>query len=397
MKRRDFIKTTGLASASLFVPQFLQALTPLPFEGKRNKRLVVIQLSGGNDGLNTVIPFANDLYYKARPTLAIAKPTVLRLDDECGLHPALTSLRSLYDQGHLSIINSVGYPNPNRSHFRSMDIWQTASSSEEYLSHGWIGRYLDAQCETCASPSNAVELDDSLSLAMKGHTVKGLAMSDIDKLHKMAHARFIENHLEHDYDHDHPSVAYLYKTLIETTSSVDAIYEKSRTYRSMTPYPQQPLGKKLKSIAELIIGGSPTSIYYVSLGGFDTHVSQPGTQQRLFTQISAGLDAFCKDLKDHNMFGDTTILIFSEFGRRVAENAGKGTDHGTANAVFLIGGSLKKPGRFNAMPDLSNLDDGDLRFNVDFRDIYATILEKWLDTKPESVLGGSFNALPILG
>jgi uncharacterized protein (DUF1501 family) len=397
MKRRDFLKSTGLASAALFVPQFLQAMPRIPFDGKRNKRLVVIQLSGGNDGLNTVVPYNNDLYYKSRPSIAIKKDLVLRLDNDCGLHPSLSGLRSLYDNGNLAIINSVGYPNPNRSHFRSMDIWQTASASEEYLSHGWIGRYLDSMCAGCATPASAIELDDSLSLAMKGHNLKGLAMSDIDKLHKLAHSKFIEHHVVNDYVHDHPTVDYLYKTLIETSSSVDSIYAHSKTFRSMTPYPAQPLGKKMKSIAELIVGGSPTSVYYISLGGFDTHVSQPGTQQRLFNQLSQSIDAFCKDLRDNKMFDDTLIMVFSEFGRRVAENAGKGTDHGTANTVFLIGGNIKQAGRYNAMPDLTNLDNGDLKYSVDFRDIYATILEKWLDTDYTSVLGEKFNLLPILG
>lgn len=394
MKRRDFIKTAGLASASFMVPQFLQAMTKAPFEGKRNRRLVVIQLSGGNDGLNTVVPYTNDLYYKARPVIGLKKESILRLDDECGLHPALIGFKSLYDQGQIAIINAVGYPNPNRSHFRSMDIWQSASSSEEYLTHGWLGRYLDA---LKASPSTAVELDDSLSLALKGESIKGLAMRDAKNLHNLAHSKSVEFHLGHSYDHDHPAAAYLYKTLIETTSSVDAIYEKSKVFRSPSIYPQQPLGKNMKTIAELIIGGSPTSVYYVSLGGFDTHVSQPGAQQRLFTQLSQSLEAFTKDLRDNDMMEDTLVLIFSEFGRRVAENSGRGTDHGTANAVFLLGGNLKKPGRYNAMPDLSDLDNGDLKFKIDFRDIYATILEKWLDTRAESVLGGPFNILPILG
>jgi uncharacterized protein (DUF1501 family) len=397
MKRSDFIKVGALASASMLTPRFLQAHNGLfvPVSGNR-KKLVVIQLSGGNDGLNTFIPYRDDQYYSLRPQLAIPKSQVLRVDDHAGFHPELGVFRALFDSGELTVINSVGYPNPNRSHFRSMDIWQSASASDQYLTTGWLGRYLDAACSGSALPSEAVELDDSLSLALKGTRIKGLAMSDPQKMHRLSETLAITSHLGENHHHGHPQAEYLYKTLTEATTGIQCIYEKSKVHRSTVTYPAGAAGKKMKTIAELIIGGAPSSVYYLSLGGFDTHVGQAATQSRLFRQLSASLEAFTGDLRSNGALDDTLILLFSEFGRRVAENAGKGTDHGTANPVFLISGGLKKPGRFNEMPDLSNLDEGDLRFTIDFRSIYGSVLDTWFGIDPQVVLDKKITLLPVL-
>lgn len=392
INRRKFVQSGTLASAALMLPKFLKA-----FERKQltqdHKILVVVQLSGGNDGLNTVIPYRNDLYYKLRPELGIKRPDALEMTDELGLHPALKGLKSLYDDGSLGVLNSVGYPNPDRSHFRSMDIWQTASGSDQLLTTGWIGRYLDAQCDGCGHTTQAIEVDDTLSLTLKGANKSGLAVSDAGRLYASAHDSFFQAQIKsHGPTHDDHNVDYLFKTLRETMSSADYIYKKSKIYNSTAEYPNSEFGKGLRTIAELIVSGSDTRVYYLSLGSFDTHVNQHPQQQRLFTQLGDGLKTFATDLKKNNRFEDVTVMTFSEFGRRVAQNASQGTDHGTANCMFLVSGALQKQGVLNPAPDLSHLDQknpelGDLIYQVDFRDVYATLLKKWLGVDEHGILG----------
>lgn len=396
MKRRTFLKNTSLASTAFMVPSFLKNYQKKQFHSSRaGKILVVVQLSGGNDGLNTVVPFQNDIYFKNRPNLGIAKNEVLKLTDELGFNPAMDSMRSLYDQGLMSIVNNVGYPNPDRSHFRSMDIWHTASDSDQYLDSGWIGRYLDSNCNGCA-PYNALELDDSLSLALKGHGSNGFAMKNPSQLKRMTDNRLLKALGQQDHDHDHEEVAYLYKTLIDTQSSANYLFEQSKVYSSKISYPNTAFGRDLKQTAELITADTDTQIYYLSLGSFDTHANQKNTQARLLKQYADGMKAFVEDLRQNNLLNDTLILTFSEFGRRVGQNASNGTDHGTANNLYIIGGNLKKPGFYNEGPDLSNLDNGDLIYKVDFRNVYATVLNQWLDADAPAVLGRRFDMLKML-
>ena len=358
MQRRNFLKSTGVASTALMLPNFLQSIPGMQYEKSRSgKKLVIIQLSGGNDGLNTIIPFEDDIYYKFRPSLAIQKSDVIQVGHHLGLHPALAPLQSLYDDGLLSIINNVGYPNPDRSHFRSMDIWQTASASDEYLSTGWIGRYLDNHCEGLPAHT-ALEVDDGLSLAMKGTLRSGFAASRARNLKRAADNKFLKA-IVHD-DHEEENVAYLYKTLIDTQSSADYLFEQSKVHKSRVSYPTTKLGNDLKQIAELITADTDTRIYYASMSGFDTHANQKNTQQRLLGQYASSVAAFVKDLQSNHLLDDVMILSFSEFGRRVKQNASNGTDHGTANNIFMIGGKLKTPGFFNQGPNLLNLDNDDL-------------------------------------
>lgn len=386
-----------MASTSILVPAFLKAYQPEKlFNSRSGKILVIVQLSGGNDGLNTVIPYRNDIYYQQRPTLAVQKNEVLQVSDQLGLNPVLSPLQSLYDDGLMSIINNVGYPNPDRSHFRSMDIWHTASESNEYLSTGWLGRYLDSSCHGCEAAHHALEVDDELSLALKGQQKKGFAMSNPQQLKRQTNNPLLK-HLAGQDHHDHEeNVAYLYKIMADTYSSADYLSEKAKTYTSKMTYPVSAFGKRLKQVAELISADSDTRIYYVSLSGFDTHVNQKNQQERLLKQYAEGMKAFVKDLKQNNLLDDTLIMTFSEFGRRVKQNASRGTDHGTANNLFLIGGKLKRPGFFNEGPDLSTLDKGDLIYKVDFRDVYATILDKWLEGNSRQILNKSFRGLNLV-
>ena len=393
MKRRDFIKRSGLASSAFFIPGFLKPFENHNSESHRN--IVIIQLSGGNDGLNTIVPYENDLYYHHRKSIAIKKEDVIKLNDQQGFHPSLNALKDVYDQGYMTIINSVGYPNPDRSHFRSMDIWHTASDSNEYLSTGWIGRYLDSNCSGCEHPYLAIETDDVLSLALKGVTKKGIAVKNVKQLYDETREPYFKGLIEAKEKSmlDEDNLGYLYKTLIETSSSAGYIYETSKQYKNEYSYPDTGFAKQLKTIATFINSGMQTKVYYVSLSGFDTHVNQMPTQQRLFKEYSEAIAAFINNLKSANKFNDTLMLTFSEFGRRVEQNASNGTDHGTASNVLIYGANLKQKGIYNNMPDLSNLSEGDLKYSVDFRSIYATILQNWLGVNNPSIFKKNFQLL----
>ncbi|GAC1481152.1 MAG: DUF1501 domain-containing protein [Flavisolibacter sp.] len=354
----------------------------------------MLQLSGGNDGLNTVIPFRDDIYYASRPHLSIERANLLSLTDEVGLHPELTALADAFHDGSLGILNNVGYPNPDRSHFRSMDVWQTASSSNEYISTGWLGRYLDASCSGGGKPTQALEIDDLLSLALKGAHANGLALRDPKALFGTSNEKFFkEISAQHKGGDSDKPVEYLYKTMAETLSSADYIFNQSRLHPSNADYPNTEIGKNLKTIASLIFSDINTKVYYLSLGSFDTHINQQGQQKRLFQEMNAGLGAFIKDLKAQNRFSDVLLFTFSEFGRRVSQNASGGTDHGTANNMFLLGGGLKQSGILNPMPDLKDLFEDDLKYKVDFKNVYATVLNKWLNADDKTILGKKYEYL----
>ncbi|MGA0555831.1 DUF1501 domain-containing protein [Larkinella sp. VNQ87] len=400
MHRRAFFKNSAFATVgTMLIPHFLKAYETrhLGTSPKTAKTLVIVQLSGGNDGLNTVVPFRNDIYYRERPTLAIAPDKVLKLNDEIGFNPALKALKGLYDDGLVTVVNNVGYPNPDRSHFRSMDIWQTASDADQYLSTGWLGRYLDANCvgHDCLA-HRAIEVDDTLSLALKGQHLNGLALLDPKKLHNQTRSGLVRDLAKPKPADEHSNVAYLYKTLAETASSADYIYDKSKASHRQFPYPNSELGNRLKTVSELILAGVNTNVFYISISGFDTHINQPGQQERLLRQYAEAVAAFTNDLKANGKLNEVLLMTFSEFGRRVRQNASNGTDHGTANNLFLIGGGLT-PGRvFNEAPNLTNLDEGDLKHTVDFRSIYATLLRDWLKVDDVAVLGRKFETLSFV-
>ncbi len=409
MQRRNFIQKSFLATVgTMWVPTFLKAFenpndtTQNPFfkPNFNEKICIIIQFSGGNDGLNTLVPFKNDAYYKNRPLIQIVPNEVLKINDELGFNPALPVMKTLHENGELAILNNVGYPEPDRSHFRSMDIWLTASKSSQYLQTGWIGRYLDNMCQNddCKLAYEAIEVDDSLGLALKGDKVKGLAVKDAQKLYQIAKNQQLQQATNtHANEHNHDLASYLYKTLAETQSSAQYLHEKTTKKPSQTyNYPNTDLGKQLKTIADFVKAGVSTNVYYASHGSFDTHVNQKAQQARLLTVYNDAIDALVKDLKANNLWKNVVLMTFSEFGRRVAQNGSQGTDHGTASNVYLMGGSLKKAGVLNELPNLTDLDEGDLKFTMDFRRIYATILDKHLDTDHKKILNEKFDVLNFL-
>jgi len=278
-----------------------------------------------------------------------------------------------------------------------MDIWQTGSNSNEFISTGWLGRYLDAQCSGCDKPTQALEIDDILSLSLKGDRMKGIALKDPRRLFDSSNQKYFKDIIaEHSAEEgDHPA-EYLYKVMAETLSSADYIYQQSKLHPSASIYPNTELGKSFRTIASLIFSDINTKVYYVSLGSFDTHVNQQAQQQRLFNEMNDAIKAFVTDLKANSRFEDVMLMTFSEFGRRVSQNASGGTDHGTANNMFLISGGLKEKGLINQMPDLNDLNEGDLKYKIDFKDVYATVLKKWLDTDDKKIIGGNRSYLSFI-
>ncbi len=394
IKRRTFLKTSALAAASLWVPRFLRPFARPGALPPRGKILVVLQLSGGNDGLNTVVPVRNDIYYRERPGIAIRPNKALPLTDEAALHPALGELQRLYESGELAVLNGVGYPNPDRSHFRSMDIWHSASPAHEYWHTGWLGRYLDAQCQQPSRGAPAIEIGDAVGLALKGRDQKGIALRHPADLYAATRSDYFAEYAAAAPESE--PAAYLYKTMVQAIASAEHIFEKSQVKPSTYSYPDTPLGRQFKTVASLILGDADTVVYYLSLGSFDTHINQPMQHQRLLSDLDATLGAFAADLKAQGRWQDVLVMTFSEFGRRVAQNAGGGTDHGTANQMFFLGGALQRPGLLNALPDLTDLDEGDLKFTVDFRQVYATVLARWLHTNPVPILTQPFPLLDFI-
>ncbi len=397
MERRDFLKQSVFASGMALIPSFLKGmefLSPEQLSGYRN--VIIIQLSGGNDGLNSMIPISNDIYHSLRPSIAKKEAQTLTITNDLAFNDNLKAIAALYDLGEVSIINNVGYPNPNRSHFRSTDIWQTASDTNQYLHSGWVGRYLDTNCQY---PYQAIEVDNALSLALKGKTMNGIAVSNPNQLYKTTREPFFKGIIANTKKEmlDEDNQGYLYKTMLETYSSASYIYETSKIYKTTTEYPQNPFARNLKTIADFIISGLKTRVYYSSLGGFDSHVNQLNSQDRLLRVYSESVGALVKDLKKNDRFKDTLILTFSEFGRRVKQNGSRGTDHGAANNVVVIGGSLKKAGIYNELPNLSDLDDnGDIKYTIDFRSVYATILNSWLEVDDQKILNTGFGKLEFI-
>lgn len=388
--RREFLhRGLALAGAGATVPMLLQR-TALAVErpgdaargrsrraGGDERILVVVQLAGGNDGLNTVIPVRQDAYYRLRPHLAVPKSKALRLTDDLSLNPAAADLKRLYDDGHLAIVQGVGYPNPNRSHFRSTDIWETASPDNREHK-GWIGRYFDHVCtgaEPCP-PARAVALTQQTPLALQGDRFAGIAFTNAQSLSwRGSRPREVADALDAQVSADH--------------------VRRAARGASRGGYPRGPFGASLELIARMIAAGLPTRVYYASLGGFDTHSGQATRHPQLLTQLAEGLRAFRDDLAHNGDLDRVLVMTFSEFGRRVAENASGGTDHGEAAPMLLVGSKVRA-GAHGEHPDLERLHRGDVAFDVDFRRVYAAMLGTWLGADPSKVLGRGFTPLPVV-
>jgi len=418
--RRQFLRTGVLGGAlGWTVPAFLSqtfetlhAAAAGSATGRDGRILVVMQLAGGNDGLNTLVPYANDHYRKARPRLGIAADKVLKINAELGLHDACAPLKSLYDEGHAAFIQSVGYPNPNRSHFRSTEIWHTATPVGS-AQHGWVGRYFDHACKG-ADPTVGVALSrqspqvfanaNSLGISIQGGRGGAAAMMDDESGMYMAgdEADAAGGSIGSSPGmaaQEIQTVDFLERMAMNAQVGTEQIARLAKEGKNETAYPNGGLSADLAMVARLIAGGMPTRIYYVSQGGYDTHRDQPNAHARLLGEFSTSMGAFIKDLKTQGNLDRVTVLTFSEFGRRVAENASQGTDHGAAAPAFIFGGKIS-PGLLGAAPLLGpdQLVNGDIAHQIDFRSLYASLLINWLGVPASAspaILGGNFAPLPL--
>lgn len=437
--RREFVqKGLTLLSAAATVPYFLDRTAWAmadPFDVKRTggrpgnvdeRVLVVLQLAGGNDGLNTVIPFQNDAYYRARPRIGIARDEALKVTDQLGFHPRAEGLKKLYDAGLLAVVQGVGYPNPNRSHFVSTDIWSTGDPTEA-THNGWIGRYFDCTCSGSQRPESklGIALTSEAPLAMagarfspvsfgspdeltwRGPGARGPGRAAFEKLNKVSKQRRSKKSPDAPLN-EAGALAYLERMAMDARASAAEIQEAAGTggggpggRRRLGLLGGQgrggELGQQLTMVRRMIAAGLKTRVYYVSMGGFDTHAQQPGRHQQLMGQLGEALADFVDGLKADGLLDRVLVMSFSEFGRRVAENGSQGTDHGAAAPLFVVG-SRVKAGFHGEHPGLEpeQLDQGDLKWLIDFRSIYAAVLEDWLKADSRKILGGEFSKLTIV-
>ncbi|MBV9848227.1 MAG: DUF1501 domain-containing protein [Armatimonadetes bacterium] len=417
--RREFIQN-GLSFVALGIamPTFLMrsaaaqaAPAGSPFGGlppiPTGKTLVVIEMAGGNDGLNTVIPYAAPEYAKFRPTIGIPAGNVVQIDNNLGLHPRLKPLGDLYEKGHLAVVTGVGYPNPNRSHFQSMDIWQTGRPEIDARERtGWLARYFDADGHFQGNPLSGISLGSALPLALfagnvpastigngrdYGFGVNGPDRAVQDSL-KALYAEGTVAGSNAEFVRNVGSDAYASTEVLKKAMSD---YDAGRS-ADTAKYPvNNGLAAGLQTIAKLISGGVGSRVYYLSMGGFDTHANQVGQHANLMGQLADAVTAFLADLSLHGKAEDVTVMTFSEFGRRCKENGSQGTDHGAASVMFVAGAGVKG-GVYGDYPSLSDLDDGDLRYHTDYRSVYATLLDRWLGANSPAILGGQFQHLDFV-
>jgi len=368
MNRRNFLTLTGTFTGGLLVlPDFLHAFGSQNNLVTGEQCIVFVQLNGGNDGLNTFIPYDNPLYYDLRTKIALNKDVVIGKNKGMAFHPSLKDFAQMQQNGDLTVIQNVGYPEPIRSHFRSQEIWQTAADSNKYINEGWLGRYLDLQCNG-HQPTAGINLDSIDNLALKGMEPNSITVKDPNrfkvKFDKEQNVKLSDN----------PQLDFVRKIANSVTEGSDEIQKALVKSKSEISYPKTDLSKNLEWIGRLIKGNLNSKVYYTSLGGFDTHDNQLAIHEKKLADLNDALFSFYKDLKQAQLLQNVTIVVFSEFGRRVKDN-GNGTDHGTAAPMFIIGGNNKGTILGNN-PDLANLDNGDLKYEIDFRSVYASLLQQ---------------------
>jgi uncharacterized protein (DUF1501 family) len=403
--RRRFLQqlsAAGIVSLGARPPEFLASAAEASTD--RGRVLVVIQLAGGNDGLNTVIPFADTEYAKARPGIAIPRDSVLKLDDDVGLHPAMTGMHDLFESGQLAVIQGVGYENPNRSHFRSMDIWHSARPEIEETRDGWLGRAIEDESQFRSGSLPALALGmDRLPLALVSGRMSVPAVRDLsDYRLNLGSGPQRERHVQTlTAAAQLPAAAgseleFLRSTARTAMTSAERLSEVTKSYSAAAEYPSNGLAARLKVIAQAVAAELGTRVFYLSLGGFDTHSQQEGAHQALLTELSSAVTAFFADLGGHGLADRVMLATFSEFGRRVKENGSLGTDHGAASQMFAVGPKVGG-GVHGDHPSLTDLHQGDLKFHTEFRSVYATLLEDWLGVASERVLGSQFPKLKLVG
>ncbi len=409
-RRELLVSTAAAAGIGAAAPQWMRNALALKAqsEGKSHEKiLVVVLLAGGNDGLNTVVPYADDRYRDARPTIKVDADKALKLDDHVGLHPSMKLLRERYEKGEVAVLQGVGYPKPNRSHFRALDIWHSADP-EAPPRTGWLGRYADGIDATREDSGLIVHFGSPVVLGVRREKAAPIALEGEDSFtitpdkkypadqadQQAAFRKLCE--IEANAKPD-PRAAYT-EIVRRTTSSglahADEVCACLKKTKNESKYPRN-LGGKLSLAARMIAGGMKTRVYFASLGGFDTHAKQRDQHANLLQNLSEATDAFFQDLAAAGREKDVLLVTFSEFGRRVTENASGGTDHGAAAPVFVVGPSVQG-GLFGVPPDLEHLVDGDVGHTIDFRSVYATLVKDWLGADPALSVAGEFPLIPFL-
>lgn len=402
--RRDFLKTAGLVALGLNVPGFVSrtaaAAPPLGKKGSKDTILVVVELTGGNDGLNTVIPFKDPQYAKLRPTLKQPENQVKKITSDLALHPSMGAFADLLQDKALCVVQAVGYPNPSQSHFRSMDVWQ-GGSLDATISEGWLGKAMKKMKAPVAF--HVKEADQSSPLAYEGAPNKVPSIANLEEfslrtvsssgMDKKEQQKVIESSVAKKTDKK-DLLDFVSRTASTTYDATKRLAEIGKNYQPKATYPVTSLANKLKLAAQLIDADFGARIFYVSIGGFDTHATQAPAHAQLWTQVSEAMAAFYKDVKARGNGERVLMLTFSEFGRRAKENGSKGTDHGSGAPLFLVGGKVKA-GVVGKHPSLTELEDGNLKFDTDFRQVYAAVLDKWLGVPHKDVLGKAFTATEV--
>lgn len=415
LSRRAMIKNGMLVvSAGMVMPAIFSrgivSAHAQSLEGSRiaqaagDRTLIVVQMAGGNDGLNTVVPFADATYRKMRPTIGIPESQVLSLDGRLGLHPNLAPLKTLWDQGHMAVVEGVGYPNQSLSHFQAMDIWQTLDLNGTGTD-GWLGKLVSGWVDNDGHPFKAMDIGVQTAQALSSISAQvptvastqsyRLAPDPLDRDGGNARLTALMN-LYNTYPKSSPYAALLDTTALKAQDGARQLQQADAQYKAMANYPIGPFATGLKVLAEAIVQGLGLRVGYVTLGGFDTHANQQTTHATLMKTLADGLSAFYTDLTAHGKADNVVVMTWSEFGRRVEENGSLGTDHGTAAPMFVLGNPITK-GIYGEPPSLTSLDkDGNLNYTTDFRSVYATVLDRWLGASSKDVLGGAFGAQNFL-
>lgn len=394
ISRRQFLQSTSLVALSPLAPAFLTEMAHAAGTERDSRILVVIQLEGGNDGINTVVPYGDDGYFRNRKELRIKPDELIKLNDHVGLHPAMKPAALLLEQGRLAIVQGVGYPNPNRSHFESMQIWQTARTERARGDRGWLGRAFDQLPWPRTGGPDAIYVgDEDLPRALWGRRIDAATLTSREDLalrlpHRPVHAAAPAS--ADDIG------AFVRRSVLAAYGTADELANPAvhSLVRAAT-YPQTKLAGQLQLVSELIKAGGGTRVYYACQSGYDTHYAQLPEHERLLYEFSGGLKAFLDDMKASGLSQRVLVLAFSEFGRRVAENSSMGTDHGAAAPVFLAGDAVRA-GLIGPTPSLEDLDHGDLKMSMDFRQVYAAILASWLRVPTRDALTGSFEPANVL-
>lgn len=399
--RRQFLEQCvcggAVALGSAMLPSGL--FTAAAAQARGNKLLVVLEMAGGNDGLNTFIPYRDPLYSRLRPALAVPSPDVISLDPAIGMHPSLRPLAQLHERGGFAVVLNVGYPEPNRSHFRSLDVWQSGVAEREDTSSGWIGRYAESR-EGGALQAIGVDLTER-PVALSARTAElPVIPADGFRLYTGSGSAAEAKRALRDWTTldlaGRPALAGALQDAAKVAYRASEQLEASlATARTGAAHPDTPLGRQLRLTAELAEADVGVRIAFLRLGGFDTHAGQRGVHGDLLAQLAEAVSAFFADLKARGLASNVLLMAYSEFGRRVAENASLGTDHGAAGPMFACSGGLRG-GVYGGRLDLEDLDEGDLRYKVDFRQVYATVLSRWLEVPVEPVLGREYPLVPFL-